>query len=112
EELPTKAAQEDLSSIRHAGHEWVSQLKLAHEVSGICSDSTDPSKDHQRPVPISVPIPNQLRIWEYSRNQPQRSDSSRQGQYTQRDGLGNHHCIISLVRKPRGIEYTRSPHCL
>lgn len=57
EELPTKAAQEDFSSIRHTGNEWISQLKLTHEVAGICSHSTDSSENNQRSVPISVPIP-------------------------------------------------------
>lgn len=55
EELPAEPAHEDLSRIRHAGDEWVSQLKLPHEVAGICRDNTDSDEDNQRSVPISFP---------------------------------------------------------
>lgn len=54
-EFSTKAAHEDLSSVRHTGDEWVSQLKLPHEVAGICRDNTDSDEDNQRSVPISFP---------------------------------------------------------
>lgn len=53
EELPAKAAHEDLSGIRHTRDEWISELKLPHEVAGICRDDTDSDEDNQRPMPIS-----------------------------------------------------------
>ena len=53
QELPAKAAHEDLSGIRHTRDERISQLKLPHEVAGICRNDTDSDEDNQRSMPIS-----------------------------------------------------------
>ena len=55
EQLSTKPTQEDLASVGHTGYEWISQLKLAHEISSICSDSTYSGEYNQGTVQISNP---------------------------------------------------------
>lgn len=55
EQLSTKAAQEDFTSVGHTSNEWIPQLELTHEISSICSDSTYSGEYNQGTVQISNP---------------------------------------------------------